>query len=229
MEQSSSTTPLSCADCGIKACKGRENRYPPFCPTAQSKEQLRADALRLFEDPTVKKLTIASAEAEADGYGRWCRVEDTIAVAKKMGVTRIGVASCLGLLKDAALLTKVLRTHGFTVYTLSCKIGAVPKTELGIPSYCDCCGCNACNPILQALYLNEQNTQFNIAFGLCVGHDSLFYRYSNAFCTTLVTKDRVTGHNPIAPLHMLDNYYKKLLQPSELDEIQEISDRNDIK
>ena len=50
---------------------------------------------------------------------------------------------------------------------------------------------------------------------------------SNAFCTTLVAKDRVTGHNPIAPLHMLDNYYKKLLQPSELDEIQEISDRND--
>lgn len=42
-----------------------------------------------------------------------------------------------------------------------------------------------------------------------------------------MAKDRVTGHNPIAPLHMLDNYYKKLLQPSELDEIQEISDRND--
>ena len=126
---------LSCADCGVKACKGRENRFPPFCPTAQSEERLRADALRLFEEPAVKKLTIASAEAEADGYGRWCRVEDTIAVAKKMGVTRIGVASCLGLLKDAALLTKVLRAHGFTVCTLSCKIGAVPKTELGIPAY----------------------------------------------------------------------------------------------
>lgn len=131
----------------------------------------------------------------------------------KMGVTRIGVASCLGLLKDAALLTKVLRAHGFTVCTLSCKIGAVPKTELGIPAYCDRYGCNACNPILQALYLNEQETQFNIAFGLCVGHDSLFYRYSNAFCTTLVAKDRVTGHNPIAPLHMLDNYYKSCSSP----------------
>lgn len=229
MEQQTPPVFPSCADCGVKACKGQETLYPPFCPTVQSEKHLRADALALFTEPEVKKLTIASAETEADSYGRWCRVEDTIAVAKKMGVTRIGVASCLGLLKEAALLTRVLRAHGFTVCTLSCKVGAVPKTELGIPSYCSCCGSNACNPILQALYLNEQGTQFNIAFGLCVGHDSLFYRYSNAFCTTLVAKDRVTGHNPIAPLHMLDNYYKKLLQPSELDDIKEITDRTDTK
>ena len=35
----------------------------------------------------------------------------------------------------------------------------------------------------------------------CVGHDSLFYRYSDAYVTTLVTKDRVTGNNPAAALY----------------------------
>lgn len=38
----------------------------------------------------------------------------------------------------------------------------------------------------------------------------------------LLAKDRVTGRNPIVPLHMLDNYYKKLLQELEQDLLQEI-------
>ena len=47
-----------------------------------------------------------------------------------------------------------------------------------------------CNPIMQAKLLNSEKTDLNIVIGLCVGHDSLFYKYSDALCTTLVTKDR---------------------------------------
>jgi hypothetical protein len=46
-----------------------------------------------------------------------------------------------------------------------------------------------------------------------VGHDSLFYKYSNAYTTTLVTKDRVTGHNPAAALYTANSYYRKKLMP----------------
>ena len=42
----------------------------------------------------------------------------------------------------------------------------------------------------QALLLNGQKTQFNIALGLCVGHDALFCKYSDALVTTLAAKDR---------------------------------------
>ena len=37
----------------------------------------------------------------------------------------------------------------------------------------------------------------NFLVGLCVGHDSLFIKYSEAPRTTLVTKDRVLAHNPV--------------------------------
>ena len=67
-----------------------------------------------------------------------------------------------------------------------------------------------CNPIAQAEFLNSQETEFNIALGLCVGHDSLFYKYAEAPSTTLVVKDRVLGNNPVAALYTLDSYYKKL-------------------
>jgi len=69
-----------------------------------------------------------------------------------------------------------------------------------------------CNPILQALLLNEEKTDFNIIVGLCVGHDSLFMKYSDALTTTLIAKDRVLGHNPAAALYLSESYYTKVLK-----------------
>lgn len=68
-----------------------------------------------------------------------------------------------------------------------------------------------CNPIMQAKLLNKQNVDLNVVVGLCVGHDSLFYKYANGLTTTLVTKDRVLAHNPAAALYQARAYYKKLL------------------
>ena len=67
-----------------------------------------------------------------------------------------------------------------------------------------------CNPIMQAKIMNREKTDFNVIVGLCVGHDSLFYKYADALCTTLVTKDRVMGHNPVAALYQAKAYYKRL-------------------
>ena len=50
----------------------------------------------------------------------------------------------------------------------------------------------------------------NIIVGLCVGHDMLFNKHSTAPVTTLVVKDRVTGHNPVAVLYGQNFYYKRL-------------------
>ncbi len=71
-------------------------------------------------------------------------------------------------------------------------------------------GVNMCNPILQAQLLNKEKTDLNILIGLCVGHDSLFIKYSEAIVTTLIAKDRVLGHNPAAALYLSDTYYSKL-------------------
>ena len=67
-----------------------------------------------------------------------------------------------------------------------------------------------CNPIGQALLLNEQKTDFNVIMGLCVGHDTLVMKYLEAPITTLAVKDRVTGHNPLAAIYLSESYYKKL-------------------
>jgi uncharacterized metal-binding protein len=49
-----------------------------------------------------------------------------------------------------------------------------------------------------------------------VGHDALFTRHSQAPVTTLITKDRVLGHNPAAALYTSNFYYKRLFDNKEL-------------
>ena len=70
-----------------------------------------------------------------------------------------------------------------------------------------------CNPIFQAKLMNHEKTELNILLGLCVGHDSLFFKYAQAPTTVLAVKDRVTGHNPLAAIYTASSYYAKIRQP----------------
>jgi uncharacterized metal-binding protein len=64
-----------------------------------------------------------------------------------------------------------------------------------------------CNPIAQAMIVNDAKVEFNVLLGLCVGHDSLFFKYAKAPTTVLAVKDRVTGHNPLAAIYLSGSYY----------------------
>jgi len=37
----------------------------------------------------------------------------------------------------------------------------------------------------------------------------MFYKYSDALVTTLIAKDRVTGHNPAVALYCNEGYFRK--------------------
>ena len=126
--------------------------------------------------------------------------------------TRLGIGFCGGLHREAAIVDRILRDQGFEVVSVVCKTGSIPKEKAGIP---DDLHVHLgqfepmCNPIAQAQLLNRANTQFNICLGLCVGHDSLFYKYCDAPVTTLVAKDRVTGNNPAAAIYCVHSYFSK--------------------
>ncbi len=199
----------SCVDCGVVNCDVQNKTYPPFCLTTHMDEAVKNEAMKEYTDEN-RKVMQTAAKVEYDGYCVWTRVQETVEFMKRMGYHKIGIATCVGLIQETRELTKILRSHGFEVYGIGCKAGAVAKTEFGIDVDCQKIGNNSCNPILQAKLLNAEGTDFNIVMGLCVGHDSMFYKYSDALVTTLVTKDRVTGHNAVAPLHLANGYYAKL-------------------
>jgi uncharacterized metal-binding protein len=102
------------------------------------------------------------------------------------------------------------------VASVACKNGGVAKERLGLrdedkirPG-----GFEAmCNPISQAELLNDAGCELNIVLGLCVGHDSLFFRASQGLATTLVAKDRVLAHNPVGALQLADTYFQRIWGP----------------
>ena len=235
----SDESPVSCSKCaavwqkcGTTNCwSGDPASAPPKpgnCPSDQY-NQVVADSFDEYRGDT-EDARIAFVAARVEGLcyqpvpgsdavnARWTRVEDTIAFAKLMGYKRIGMATCIGLLDEAERLAAILRAQGFDPQSVCCKAGSIDKLELGLkesdkvrPGTFE----PACNPIAQAEICNRLETDMNIILGLCVGHDMLFNKHSKAPVTTLIVKDRVTGHNPIAVLYGQNFYYKRL-QKQEL-------------
>ena len=178
----------TCVDCGTQNCKYKDRTYPDFCPTENLKEEDRQWALERYDEGRNREIMIASAEVEYEGYCQWTRVQEIMEFARKIGAHRIGIANCIGLIREARIFARILRANGFEAYSVICKVAGQPKTSMGIPAQCESIGAAMCNPILQARLLNEAHTDLNVVIGLCVGHDSLFYKYSDAYVTTLVTK-----------------------------------------
>ena len=199
---------LSCADCSVVNCIHEKGSFPDFCLTKRLDEQVLKEAMSEYEKPDINKIAVSAAEVETENYCKMTRMEETIEFAKKLGAKKIGIATCAGLIKETGVAAKILRANGFEVIGIACKCGTQKKTDIGVPEFCNATGANMCNPIFQAKYLNHEKTDLNILIGLCVGHDSLFYKYSEAIVTTLVSKDRVLGHNTVAALYQADKYYK---------------------
>ena len=145
------------------------------------------------------------------------RIVEICEFARKMGYRRLGLAFCLGLTKEAAAVEEILQENGFEVVSVLCKAGRTSKEMIGIKEeekIFQGTDEAMCNPIYQAKLLNHEESEFNILLGLCVGHDSLFFKYAEAPVTVLAVKDRVTGHNPLAAIYLSESYYRKIRHPN---------------
>jgi uncharacterized metal-binding protein len=143
------------------------------------------------------------------------RVQEVIEFAKHIHARKIGVAFCGGLSAEASRFTDILETHGFKVYSAMCKCGNVDKARLGVPEahkFNPDTFEAACNPLAQSALFNRVETDLNVILGLCIGHDILFTMHSTAPVTTLVVKDRYTGHNPAVSLHC--KYHNSMIEGS---------------
>lgn len=203
----------SCVDCGVLNCHKGDSEYPEFCLTTDLSEETAEKVRLLYEDEENKKISVIAAQIENEFYQKYTRVEEVVEFSRRMGFQKIGIATCVGLIEESRVLARILRKNGFEVYGVVCKVGSFLKTEVGVPAEdITRTGEVMCNPIMQAEVLNQCGTEFNVVMGLCVGHDSLFYKYSQALVTTLVAKDRVLAHNPVGALYQTRSYYKKLVK-----------------
>ena len=216
-----------CARCHFathdRLCQKEDGKSPSFCPTRNYKDVI-GKALDELSKPDILKFAQQASIQEGEGYAHResgyenvkpvkPRIAETIEFAHRMDYKRLGLVFCIGLIKEAKVVEKLFSSEGFEVVSALCKLGREPKETIGVRDNQKIrIGCfeSMCNPIAQAFVMNSENTEFNIVMGLCVGHDSLFLKYSEAPCTVLAAKDRVLGHNPLAAIYTIDSYYRTL-------------------
>jgi len=200
----------NCALCAIHACNSGElEKAHKNCPCTNEKMD---NIKELYKDEENYKIAHVSALIVSKGYGEKTRLEETIEFANKCGYENIGIAFCIGLASEAKMLSKVLSYNGLNVSSVICKNGNISKEFIDIRGS----KVPMCNPIGQAEFLNEAKTDLNIILGLCVGHDSLFIKYSKAPVTVFAVKDRVLAHNPLGAIYQAEAYYKDKLFPEKL-------------
>lgn len=194
---------------------------PDFCPMLRFPEILKAAAAE-YVQPGIREFARLASIQEAECYEltpegvrtRISRIEETAQFAEKCGYTRLGIAFCMGLREEARMLMSIFEQKGFRVITVNCKVGRIAKEQIGLqekekitPPLVE----TMCNPIAQAKVMNAEKVDLAVLLGLCVGHDTLFFRYCRVPCTVLAVKDRLLGHNPLAALYLSKSpYYSRL-------------------
>ena len=199
-----------CAECTQHGCISRDmNKTMTCCPCKN--EEIQKQAAELYKEPENYNIALNSAIVEAEGYAKISRVEEIVLFCKKMGYKKVGLVFCMGLRNEAKIVSKIFRHHDLEVVSIICKNGSVPKSSIDVTEEHTLSGCTEevmCNPIGQALLMNQEKVDFNVLLGLCVGHDTLALKYIEAPTTVLAVKDRLTGHNPVAAINMAESYHK---------------------
>ena len=187
----------NCARCtvGIKdrICMGPTGKGGKGCPTIRSKalrEKARREYGKAGLNEFARQASIQEAECYADRDKRPYvmhpvkpRMLEIVEFARRMNYGRLGLIFCAGLVTEGAIVAQILADQGFEVTSVVCKVGAVPKEEIGLKDEEKIFRGgheSMCNPVMQAMIVNDAETDLNILLGLCVGHDSMFFKYAGS-------------------------------------------------
>jgi uncharacterized metal-binding protein len=230
MEKKRRTSPPNCASCKLEVpkriCLNQEGAGSKGCPTLTNEEVLK-EANKEYDIPHIKEFARQSSIQEAECYANRhqkpyirqpskTRIVEICEFAQKMGYKRLGLAFCIGLSMEAKKVEEILHLYDFEVISALCKAGRTSKDLIDIKDEEKInWGTDEamCNPIYQAKLFNKEKTDFNILMGLCVGHDSLFFKYADALTTVLAVKDRLTGHNPLVAIYQSESFFSRIKHP----------------
>ena len=130
------------------------------------------------------------------------RVEEIRDFAKGAGFKKIGIAHCVMFPQETNIVKRYL-SKDFEVHTVDCKYGRIRKDEMlgGTGRRI------MCNPAGQAEFLNNHETDLNISLALCVGHDMIFSKASEALVTNLFDKDFTNNNDPAQAVADIEKKY----------------------
>ncbi len=192
----------------MSAAMRYEAPYCPWCPTAirawlegqpWGLGQGNVTDVRMPSPPRAlaipQQRPIAPTRSE---HAESARIAEIVRFARRRGYRKIGIATCAGSEPAAEVLRATLADAGFEVFLPEVLEQAISEAEPWLPELAvlePIWTGPRCDPAAQAKWLNAEGCDLNIAVGLCVGCDSVFFRHAEAPTTVLP----VDGHAPDIP------------------------------
>lgn len=187
---------IVCHQCKTNECLDRYPKgMPDFCQANKFWDVIQETKSRYLE-PETARMHLATAKILKKSNYQWPRVREAIEFAKELGLKKVGLAVCIGLVREGREFARFLNRAGLEVVSVACMVGGLEPKETGVPDEYLYGRMIACNPIAQAEILNREGTELNYIYGLCTGHDTLFIKNSKAPVTYVVVKDIATANNP---------------------------------
>jgi len=200
MNAPSITAASGCSTCSTAAgVRCDRSRMPAACPT-RTRGEIASDAAPYLEPGRQALMRVADATPFTEERQLRSRVEELVAFARARGVTRVGVAFCVSLIREAQRLGEILAQAGLDPELVCCRVGAIDAGEVDLPKAHPERPSAICNPVAQARLLNQARVGLVAQVGLCLGHDLILQDECEAPVTTLVVKDRTLDHHPVQAL-----------------------------
>jgi uncharacterized metal-binding protein len=181
---------VNCPACDSKGCRALQ----PCSFPSPGKETL----IDAYQEPSVQAIVQAAAGLVDGGLaGQLSRVEELERFILAQNYRKVGLAYCYGMEKEATAILARFKGQGIKAVAVSCTVGGMPQNTVNQASALPGV---SCNPLTQAAQLTAEGVDLAVTVGLCLGHDILFTRAFAGDQTTLVVKDRVHRHQPLAAL-----------------------------
>ena len=179
---------MDCLSCRRKSCRSVQS-----CGAEKFRKN---DVLDTYGQVKHSQLVRNAASLVDNGRGgTLSRIQELIEFAVGGEYRKVGLAYCYGMEKTAGDIRRMFLDGGVPCIGISCTCGAMAQSEINSESRLPGV---SCNPVSQAAQLTAEGVDLAVQVGLCLGHDILFTREFAGDQTTLVVKDRVHGHNPLA-------------------------------
>ncbi len=178
---------MDCLACSSKNCKSN----------AQDCNGQRESVLSNYSIESLKQSYLNSDKLVANGRaGQLSRIQEIVEYAKLQNYKNIAIAYCFCMENLAKEVMEIFSNEGFKTSSVRCTINGIREKQID-SSLGESVNCN---PIGQALEINNSEAEFAIDMGLCMGHDVLYRQHLTKPGTTLIVKDRVYNHNPAKAL-----------------------------
>ena len=179
---------VQCAHCGSFVCRsGITDRGPDLCPMHGDFPEHE----ELYSSDERRHLAREAALVEAEGYGRWTRIREIAELAIRMEYTKVALAHCPDMRREAELAARFLEARGLEIL--------LPPANA------------ACDPQGMASDFTRQQADLLVVAGMCVGHEAVLLRSTSIPATGLIARDHRLRHNPVAALYTSQSYYRKRL------------------